>query len=402
MLAAPAAETGAGAKVRTPWQVLSAKTDVDAVPYYGWAANRLWIVGRYRGVPTLHSARVSGGRLTNVAQARVPADPQIDLPFHIIDGELLVPTPAGGAPGYVMAPLLADGRLGAVKVVPYDALFAPAKEVAGPKLALVSIRDGIRVGGRLVWVLDGTPECHSINGCDRFFLACCSQAGAAVDLTRFIDRRHGVLFFHIGRDARGRIWLAWLDNRDYPHAARGVARILELEPSTLAPGSNAVPIPGVVADRIELACAASCRLVAQTEIGDIVSWGPGEGSPTRVASHWECGKGYPLPRWLLAASYRLGHLVVASWGSRGKTKYCDATVRDDIEVVSGDARGARARVVGAIPVATAWPPQNVSGTPSGPLISGTFAPTGLVAFETFQYTSGAFSPLVGALVPFGR
>jgi hypothetical protein len=206
----------------------------------------------------------------------------------------------------------------------------------------------------------------------------------------------------MGRDGRGRIWLAWLDNSQYRHAARGVPRMLELDASTLQPRSQAVAIPGVVADKIDLACASSCRVVAQTSGGDIVSWAPGERSPTRVASHWERGKFGDGPAWLLAATYRAGHLVVAYWGDKGKTIYSDSSVRNDIRVVRGDARGAGARVVGAIPVANTWPPQNVSASIAGPTIYGTFAPSGLVAVEIFTYTPTDGSPLIGALVPLGR
>jgi hypothetical protein len=104
--------------------------------------------------------------------------------------------------------------------------------------------------------------------------------------------------------------------------------------------------------------------------------------------------------WLLAAAYRSGHLLVAYWGDKGKTIYSDASVRNDIRVARGDARGGRARVVGAIAVANTWPPQNLNSSIAGPTIYGAFTPTGLVAVETFQYVSG-LSPLVGAFIPYG-
>src|SRR5204863_9441898 len=133
-------------------------------------------------------------------------------------------------------------------------------------------------------------------------------------------------------------------------------------------------------------------------------WAPGERSPTRVASGWRPGKVVGVAAWLLAATYRAGHLVVAYHGSKGKTQYVDATVRDEIRVVRGDARGARAQVVGAaIPVANNWPPENVSALPTGPLVYGTFAPRGLVAVESFEVTrDGASPPVIGAVVPLGR
>jgi hypothetical protein len=315
------------------------------------------------------------------------------VPFPIIDGELLMPNSHDGAAGYVTAPLLGDGRLGGPKAVPYDDLLARAKESTAAKLLNVRILDGLRVGARVVWALEGTPSAAGLS----FFLACCSESGAAVNLTRFIDRHVGVRFLHIGLDAHGRIWLAWLDRRNYPQATRGLARILELDPSTLAPRSTAVAMPHVTADRLELACDEVCRLVAQTAAGDIVSWAPGERSPTRVASAWRLKIGSE-PAWLLAATYRSGHLVVAYHGNKGKTRYADATVRNAIRIVRGDARGARARQIAAVPVANSWPPPNRTG-PSDPDIQGTFLPAGLVAVETFQFIPKyGPSPLIGTFV----
>jgi len=397
-LGAPAAVTAPAGKVKSRWQPFPGKTDEGSpLLAVGWAANRVWLVTPYKDVPILRSASPSGGRLTSFAQTRVPVDAGVLVPFPIVDGELLVrKVDDYGTPGYISAPLLADGQLGPSKAVAYDDLFTQAKEATAAKLASVQLLDGMRVGTRVVWALDGTRGC---SGCLRYFLACCSESGAAVDLTRFIERHLGVLFLHIGRDTRGRIWLAWLDRRQYPHAARGVARILELDPSTLEPRSDAVAIPRVVADRIDLACAGVCRLVAQTAAGNIVSWAPGERSPTRVASAWRLKIG-SAPAWLLAATYQSGHLIVAYHGEKGKTQYADATVRDDIRVVGGDARGARPRQVAAIPVAYGWPAENARSGPSDPDVHATFVPGGLVAVETFQAVPNyGASPLIGAFVP---
>jgi hypothetical protein len=281
-----------------------------------------------------------------------------------------------------------------------DDLLARAKE-AVPKLWSAGILNGARTGDRVVWALGGMPDCHSIGGCPGFYLVCCSKSGAAVDLTRLIDRRQNLMRYtlRMSEDARGHLWLAWLDNSQYRHAARGVPRMLELDASTLAPRSPALAPPGVVADRVELVCASTCRVVAQTAGGDIVSWAPGERSATRVAAHWERGKYGDGPAWLVAAAYRSGHLVVAYWGDKGKTIYADTSVRNDIRVARGDARGARAQIVGAIPVANTWPPQNVSSEIADPVIYGSFAPGGLVALETFRYTPGGSSPVAAAVVP---
>jgi hypothetical protein len=383
--AAALAPTGA-AKAASRWQLYPGKTDAGSpLLAIGWAANRVWLVTPYKEVPILRSAQPSGPRLSSFAQTRVPVEAGIAVPFPIVDGELLVPKNHDGTVGYATAPLLADGRLGASKAVPYDDLLARAKQSAAAKLANVRILDGLRVGGRVVWALEGSAGAVGLGS----FFACCSESGAAVNLTRFVDRHVGVRFLHLGLDTHGRLWLAWLDRRNYPQATRGTARILELDPSTLAPRSNAVAIPGVIADRVELACADECRLVAQSAAGDIVSWAPGDRSPVRVASalRLEIGR---EPAWLLAASYRSGQLVVAFQ-------------RAKIQVVRGDARGARARQVAAIPVASSWPPTKVSSGPSGPDVHATFVPGGLVAVETFQFIPGyGPSPLIGVSVPLGR
>ena len=302
-----AAQTAPAAETKTKWQVLPGVTHNGVQPLlaFGWASNRVWIVTVPRDVPTLVSAHVSGSRLTGLVKTRIPAELTL---ISIVDGQLVFDRGNGDSRKVMTAPLLANGQLGATQVVS-DELLARGKEVA-PKLAGVSILAGAGAGGRTVWALSGGEEARGIGGAPQFFLACCSESGAAVDLTRFIERRTGVDFARIGRDTRGRIWLAWLDRRDYSGAQRGYPRIIELDRSTLAPRSKAAAIPGVVADNFALACAVSCRVVAQSAAGDLVSWAPGERSPTRVVSHTRSGV-YTYPAVLLAAAYRSGRLVVA-------------------------------------------------------------------------------------------
>jgi hypothetical protein len=393
------ASAGEPARVATPksqWQLLPGVTmDISqGVPAPGWAASRVWIPTVDRNLPLLWSARPSGRRLTSLVRTRIPDTAIVRYP--IVDEQLVL----GGHTGLketFTAPLLANGRLGALKPVPED-LLARAKEAA-PRVEHVGVDDGVRVGDRIVWAV-GASETTGIGGGNDWRMVCCSVSGRAVDLTRLTG--HAVLFPRIGRDAHGRLWLSWLDHRDYPHAVRGVPRILELDPSTLAPRSKVLRIPGVVADRMELACAASCRLVAQSATGDVVSWAPGEHSPTRVAGHWERGKLGDFPMWLLAATYRSGRLVVAYHGVRGKSLY-DVMAPDTIRVVRGDARGANARIVGSVAVANNWPPQKVSSRITGAVVYGTFAPSDLVAVETFQLTPTPTSPspVVATVVPLG-
>jgi hypothetical protein len=325
-----------------------------------------------------------------------------------VDGRLIVRTGDGNSAddAAATAPLLSNGRLGPPQVVPDD-LLGRAKE-AVPQIEEVGIHNAVRVRNRIVWALAGAPPPRGISDFRNYFLACCNESGAAVDLTRF---KGGLLtqlvFPQGGSDTRGRLWLAWLDTRRYPGAVRGVPRILRLDAATLAPRSQAAAPPHVVADKFELVCASTCRIVAQTAGGDIVSWAPGERSPTHVARGWRPRRivgSMPDTRFL-AASFQSGHLVVAFHGVRGKTEFADATMHDEIRVVRGDARGAGARELrGAIRVANEWPPGNFGSPPSGPNVYGTFTPGGLVLFVQFQLARrpGGSAPLLGAFMPLRR
>ena len=389
MLVVGAAETAPAAQGKSEWQLFpGAKMDVGRpLLAFGWAANRVWVVTPNNDDPILRSARVSGSALADFMATRVPAD--TSRLFPIADGALVLGDVQRNNT-HLTAPLLANGRLGASKAVADD-LLARARERA-PRLDGVGIVDGVRAGDRTVWALGG-------GGTDKksYLLACCSESGAASDV---IKRTSAVLLFlQLGVDARGRVWLAWLDTAGYA-AARGVPRLVELDPSTLALRAE-LAVPGLIADRLELACAASCRVVAQSAAGDIVSWAPGERSPTRVASHYNWPKGaaqpYPYPAFLLAASYRSGRLVVAyRQRSRGRAG------RDEIRVVRGDTRGARSRVVGAtIAIPYGWPPGKLTPSVSDPVIDASFVPQGLVAIGRFQFTR-SYSPVMGAFVPLVR
>ncbi len=357
----------------------------------GWAANRVWVVIPYRDVPVALSARLSGGTLTGFAQARVPDSAGSLLPIR--EGQLVLGG-VDGTEGSFTAPLLADGRVGPRQAVPED-LLARTKSAA-PKLATVGVVDGVRAGNRVVWALAGAEAAHGIGGSPLFFLVCCSESGAAVDLTRLIDRKTGPFLPQIGLDSHGRIWLAWLDRRSYSRAARGVPRMIELDPSTLQPRTTAASSPGLVSDSLVLACASACRLVAQTAAGDIVSWAPGERA-IRVATHTGSKKLGIAPAWLLNASYRSGHLVVAYHGIVGPRN----RPRDDLRVIRGDERGLHRRVVGVLQTTYGWPAGKLYPPNLDPVIYATFVPAGLVAIELFRF-SKSYSPLIGAVVPLGQ
>jgi hypothetical protein len=333
---------------------------------------------------------VSGKTLSAFATTRVPGAAFQYVP--IVAGELVL----SSNDRIATAQLLANGRLGAARAIPDD-LLARGKE-AVPTLKTVQVQNGLRVGARTVWALRGAPECHSIGSCPNLFVTCCSADGAATDLTRFVDRSVGAGSPQLGLDGRGKLWLAWLDRRDYSRAERGVPRILELDPSTLAPRTKAVAAPGLVADKVVLACATSCRIVAQSATGDILSWAPGERSSTLMVRKVVRNVGYKqeFPRELLGATYSSGRLAVAYRGQTGKERPLE-----EIGVARGDARGARARVVGAVETTFGWPAGKLYPPFVDPVAYGTFAPGGLVAFEYFRQGNAA-SPVVYAFVPFGR
>jgi len=143
---------------------------------------------------------------------------------------------------------------------------------------------------------------------------------------------------------------------------------------------------------VQLACAASCHIAAQSAAGDIVSWAPGERAPTRMVRNVVSRNGvYRFPRELLATAYRGAGLVVAYRGQTGKNDPVE-----EIGVARGDARGARARVVARVATAYGWPPGKLIPPYSDPVAYGMFVPGGLLALEHFRY--GGASPLVYAFV----
>lgn len=391
LLAGRAADTARAAKTH-PWRVFGTATMDESRPLLAslWASNRVWVVAPHGNAATVVSARVSGGTLRSFVALPFPGgDPGY---VHFVDGYLAFER----GDRLVMAPLLANGRLGPAKVVADD-LLAKSKEAA-PKLETVVVEDGLRVGGRIVWALRGS-EMVGMNA-KVFLLVCCDESGAAVDLTRFVDRRVGATSPRLRVDARGRLWLGWLDRSDYSGAIRGVPRLLELDPSTLAPRTKAVAAPGLVADRVELVCASSCRVVAQSASGDIVSWAPGERAPTLVVRKVVSPNHvYTFPRELLAATYMAGQLLVAYRGQTGRNDPVE-----ELDVVRGDAPGARARVVGKVATTYGWPEQSLDPPFSNPAAYGTFVPGGLVALEHFREYFGqsrvAGSPVVYASLRF--
>ena len=158
--------------------------------------------------------------------------------------------------------------------------------------------------------------------------------------------KHGSL--QLDRDAKGRVWLAWLDL--LPRKAWGAVRMVELDPDTLAPRTpKAFTIQGPESWlRPKLACATECRLVMQDLGGDIFTWTPGERSPTRT----QLGTRQD-PATLLDASFRSGRLLVAS----ARTLHFNHPPWnvEEVSILRGDSRGAHGRrvsTVAPVPVRT--------------------------------------------------
>jgi hypothetical protein len=261
------------------------------------------------------SARVAGQGLRGFETTRLNASLYVRL---IAGSELVYSVSNTNADSLVARQLLPTGRLGP-PTVPLDPKpIAPNQDLAA--------QAALRVGGRTVWALPGGSRTGSV------LWVCCAADGSGQNLTRFVDRQSSPARpVYLGLDGRGRLWLAW-------HDASGV-KIVELDPASLVP-RTATPIraPGRSVERFHMACAATCRLVIEAYRVGILSWAPGERSPTMVARGRTVFGETRAPR-LLAAAYRSGKLAVA---------YIPEDAPSGVRVVRGDARGARSRRVGRL------------------------------------------------------
>ena len=290
---------------------------------------------------------------------------------------------------FLTAPLLASGQLGSSTPVSDD-LLAKAQERI-PKACVALAHDGTRVGNRTFWAVGGASaktscQAEVSNGVP-FFLACCDQGGAASLAIPGINPIRGALGVDISHDAKGTIWLLWLDNTCCTGANRGTARVVELDPATLALRTRPYAVPTGLVDNLKLACASTCRVVVQTASGKLASWAPGDRSPTTIVRKVEIVSSDEDVPQLLDASYQGGRLLVAYRAVVGKR----ADPRDTLIVARGDARGRNSRAVSSIEVTT-WPPTTfppAKGKPRFPLCTfpspyATFVPRGLAAVTVYR------------------
>jgi hypothetical protein len=308
---------------------------------------------------TLGSLRSVGGRLSFV-KAVVHAW----SPMLIVGSNLIYHSTDASAPHELrMAPLLTTGGVGTPRAVPDD------PEQIPPQQDHPGVADGIQVGDRYVWVLTG----FRITGETGFLWACCTSAGKLSDLSRFIDHTRLMRFLQLERDARGRLWLAWLD--EYFRKVWGAVKMVELDPDTLAPRTPK-PFVAPAPDswlKPELVCAERCRVVVQDLGGDIFTWAPGERSATKMVSGNRTS-----PANLLAASFRPGGLEVAS--GRYLQLHKPPWSEEEISVARGDARGSQARSAGS---AAPAPFAATSPMTWQPRDDAAFAPGGLVFFKKY-------------------
>ncbi len=360
----------ASAAAKPNWLVIPAFWPADSgTNVVGSASGRGWI-GFARGdgdsrSTLLGSLRRVGGKLS-FAKAVLPRS---QPPMMILGSNLVYHLPdASGDPGALRtAPLLANGSVGVPKAVPDDPESIP------PQQYNPGVYDGIHVDDRFVWVLTGyKPRLSPVTD---FLWACCTSAGELMDLSRFIDHERVMDFLQLGRDAKGRLWLAWLDA--IPRKVWGAVRMVELDPDTLAPRTPktfVAPAPDSWM-RPRLVCADLCRMVMDDLGGDIFTWAPGERSATRM--YLGTRENHAT---LLDASFRNGNLVVASETSRQLHR--PPWNVQEITLVRGDTRGSHSRRAGSIAPAPFGPSSPFQWRPP---VDAAFVPGGLVFFKKYYH-----------------
>ncbi len=347
------------------WDGVTGPEVVDSASGRGWMGfisqprSTFGSVGRARG-------RLSFARTSLAAWA----------PMFVVGSQLAYHLPdVSGTPGELRAvPLLANGKVGTPSALQDDPEKIPPQELSPVVVA------GIPVGGRSVWALTGNRSTTR-----SYLWACCSTTGELSSLTQLIPQGGRTMAWQLGLDAKGRLWLAWLERGRT--AVLGSVKIVELDPATLAP-RTAKPLSfpdGGTSTGFVLTCGTLCRLVASQLEGQILTWSPGERSPITMAKGTR-----DRPAALLAASDRSGHLAAAFSRSPDPTK----APLHEIAVVVGDARGAHARRTSAVAL-----PDAVG--PSSDLYLNayaTFAPGGLVYFA-FYYPGGTKTRVLVGVLP---
>jgi hypothetical protein len=362
------------AQTKPKWVTITKSGAFGAAPLvFGSASDRGWIgFDPGSGRVALVSLRDVGGRLS---VARAPALQTSGETARIVGSNLLYRSELGA--DLRMLPLLDNGMVGSPSALQGD------PEKVPPQQYRPQVAGGVQLGARMVWLLTGGTGFGK-----SYMWACCTTTGGLGDLTRFIDQKRGMLFSQFGVDASGRLWLVWLD---HGHAVLGAVRMLELDPATLVPRTTApLAIPGsATSTGVKLICAAVCRVVMSRLRGDIVSWSPGERSPTRLAAGTRIN-----PANLLAAAYRSGGVTVAYSRTRSISPQRNPVIA--IRVARGDSRGAQARTVGSVGLPSVINPLDYDNTFMNQANYGMFTADGLVFFAAYDGDRG--TRVLGGLV----
>ena len=255
--------------------------------------------------------------------------------------------------------------------------------------------------GRMIWVLaGGRPVGQGLNFRPTLQV-CCDDAGAAQDLSKLATlrtqsppRAHA-----IGVDRKGRVWLGWVDGR----LGRAEVRVVELDPSTLAPRMakaliapiQRVAYPGTRTQVLPLVCTETCRVVVSSSYDlptggsgqRIVTWAPGERSASVVGLPRDPAGDHEHPQ-LVAADSRGGRLAIAyrqDSSEHGRS----------LRIVVGDARGRNARHVGSVTL-----PERFRGKPIWLFFAGAFTPAGFVYGQSYS-NYGLRGHVLATVVPSG-
>ena len=326
LAAAAAAAAGPGPE----WQNVPRSSPGDRHVF--GAAGRVWFVnGPLGGTISAKSARITGARLTGWVFATRPG--AAGLSFTTLLGQDLVYETAGG--DLRAMHLLPNGQLGQLS----DIAGAPPPS-SSTGTPLVRLRDRVI---RIVSVGRGPYHLG----------VCCDSSGKPVSYPTIYYRVEGLQQeAWLGVDRHGRLWLTWWMGLGL--ASRHHVAMAELDPGTLRVRGKpkVVPVPRLRDDfPIGLACRETCRVLVianQTAgPGGPFSWGPGEGSATRLS--------IPENDVAIGAADRGGRLEVAYQTVVRPPRYDTLTVG----VARGDRRGLGLQTVSSIQ----YP---LKGSPVGP------------------------------------
>jgi hypothetical protein len=113
---------------------------------------------------------------------------------------------------------------------------------------------------------------------------CCDAGGNVVELGAFVGL-NGVA--QIAVDRTGRLWLT-AEPFNNMRGAGHIARIVELDTTTLEPIGTGEAVPGLSWSSIDaIACGSTCRLVVEGRAtgatkASLFAWAPGDASPTAL------------------------------------------------------------------------------------------------------------------------